>query len=216
MTKLVIVLAVIVVVILVVVIVAVRNMRAEDPDEFADRRESRGRTRGGQDDRGLRYERRETADRRPGRTGRPAGRPGGNRPRPGASSGNGSNDRREQRGRGYEQSRPEGRGYDADRDFDQRPARGRDDRRGAPVPGPERRRADSGSQRRADDSQAAVPASRPTRKRSSTDTSGWDSSDWDKLSDVDYWAELASDKPLTTTAQPAAPQHPAAGQPAAA
>ena len=30
--------------------------------------------------------------------------------------------------------------------------------------------------------------------------------DWDSLSDVDYWAELASDKPLTTTAQPAWPR----------
>jgi hypothetical protein len=28
--------------------------------------------------------------------------------------------------------------------------------------------------------------------------------EWDSLSDVDYWAELAADKPLTTTAQPAA------------
>ena len=53
MTKLVIVLAVVVVVILVVVFVAVRNMRAEDPDEFADRPQRRGGNRGGRDDRDL-------------------------------------------------------------------------------------------------------------------------------------------------------------------
>src|SRR6185437_13290105 len=29
--------------------------------------------------------------------------------------------------------------------------------------------------------------------------------DWDSMSDIDYWTELASDKPLTTTAQPAGP-----------
>ena len=55
MIKLVLVLAVVVVVILVVVIVAVRNMRAEDPDEFADQRDGRSRTRGGQDDRDPSY-----------------------------------------------------------------------------------------------------------------------------------------------------------------
>jgi hypothetical protein len=33
----------------------------------------------------------------------------------------------------------------------------------------------------------------------------WPSTEWDELSDVDYWAELASDKPLTTGPQPATP-----------
>jgi len=34
-------------------------------------------------------------------------------------------------------------------------------------------------------------------------TLDWPTTDWDALSDVDYWAELAADKPLSTTAQPA-------------
>src|SRR5262249_45132814 len=74
-----------------------------------------------------------------------------------------------------------------------RPARGG----GAPDPGrgerapPEERRVEG------------PPARRPAasaRRGKSDDMSG---KDWDSLSDVDYWAELASDKPLTTTAQPA-------------
>jgi hypothetical protein len=68
MTKLVLVLAVVVVVILVVVIVAVRNMRAEDPDEFADQFDGRGRTRGSQDGRDPRYR----SGRQPARDGKPA------------------------------------------------------------------------------------------------------------------------------------------------
>jgi hypothetical protein len=31
----------------------------------------------------------------------------------------------------------------------------------------------------------------------------WPTTAWDSLSDIDYWAEVASDKPLTTTARPA-------------
>jgi hypothetical protein len=160
MTKLVIVLAVVVVVILVVVLVAVRNMRAEDPDEFADRPQRRGGNRGGRDDRDLRYDRREPAARQ-----------------------------------GYDQRGRSSRGYDEDGDVDRR--RGRDDRRRAPVPSgtEERRRNGKGPQRRPEPGQA--------RSRRSGDSSEWDSSEWEKLSDVDYWAELASDKPLTTTAQPA-------------
>jgi len=125
MTKLVIVLAVIVAVILVVVIVAVRNMRAEDPDEFADRRDSHGRTRGGQDARGPRYERREAAERRADRAarssdGRSAGSSAGNGYRP-ARSDNGYGDRPDQRERGYSKRGPadyDGRGGDARRGAD--------------------------------------------------------------------------------------------------
>ena len=72
MTKLVLVLAVVVAVILVVVIVAVRNMRTEDPDEFADQRDGRSRTRG-QDDRDPSYRCGESASRQPTRTGRNPG-----------------------------------------------------------------------------------------------------------------------------------------------
>jgi hypothetical protein len=45
------------------------------------------------------------------------------------------------------------------------------------------------------------------------DEDDWPSTEWDKLSDVEYWAELSADKPLATTArtaQPAAPAKPAA------
>src|ERR1700733_5314228 len=112
MTKLVLVLAVVVAVILVVVIVAVRNMRAEDPDEFADRRDSHGRTRGGQDERGPRYERREAAERRADRAARSGGgRSAGNGYRP-ARSDNGDGDRPDQRERGYSKRGPAERDYD--------------------------------------------------------------------------------------------------------
>jgi hypothetical protein len=52
------------------------------------------------------------------------------------------------------------------------------------------------------------------------DENDWPSTEWDKLSDVEYWAELSADKPLATmarTAQSAAatkPARPAAGRPA--
>jgi hypothetical protein len=166
MTKLVVVLAVVAVVILVVVFVAVRNMRAEDPEEFADRPRDRAGDRGGRDEPDLRYDRREPAGRPParaGRNGRPAGRQAGN-------------------------------GY--------RPAtEGPDQRRGAPPPrgGPERRR--SGEGRTAESLASARPRQAPGRPPG--DSSEWDSSEWEKLSDIDYWTELASNKPLTTTAQPA-------------
>ena len=45
------------------------------------------------------------------------------------------------------------------------------------------------------------------------DEDDWPSTEWDKLSDVEYWAELSADKPLATTArtaQPSAPAKPAA------
>ena len=186
MTKLVLVLAVVVVVILVVVIVAVRNMRTEDPDEFADRGDGRGRAGGNRDDRDLDSRRRESAGRQPARAGR------GARPAGGPASGHSA------AGRQGNGTRPAGasRGYDADEGFDQP----YDDRRSAPVAsGPQKRRRPEGGMEHRPES----PAPARTRRRSG-DSSEWDSSEWEQLSDVDYWAELASDKPLTTTAQPAA------------
>jgi len=200
MTKLVLVLAVVVVVILVVVIVAVKNMRAEDPDEF-----------GGQDERDVRYNRQRPgrqpvrASRGAGSAGRAAiGRPGRSQSRSGGA-GRGYDERRDQRGRGYDQRMPEDQGYDADPGFDQRAVGAYDDPRSTPVPAGQerRRRSDNAAGYRPDEEPTRV---RPARARRSGDSSEWDSSEWDKLSDVDYWAELASDKPLTTTAQPAAPQ----------
>jgi hypothetical protein len=206
MTKLVLVLAVVVVVILVVVIVAVKNMRAEDPDEF-----------GGQDERDVGYGSRgpgrqpARASRGAGPAGRAtAGRQGRSESRSGGA-GRGFDERRDQQhGRGYGHRLPEDQGYDtdqgydADRGFDQR-AGDYDDLRTAPVPAGQerRRRGDNGTGHRPDEAPTRV---RSARGRRSDDSSEWDSSEWEKLSDVDYWAELASDKPLTTTAQPAAPQ----------
>ena len=209
MTKLVVVLAVVVLVILVVVIVAVRNMRTEDPDEFTDQQDRRPRTRGSQDDRDLSY-RREPGGRQPARAGRGAraaegpasGRPAagrqGNGFRPASASGDFDERRDQPPGRAQD-----GRGYDADQGFDQRGTRPFDDRRSAPAAsGPQKRRRPGSGTQHPDD----APAPARTRRRSG-DSSEWDSSEWEKLSDVDYWAELAAQKPLTTTtAQPAAPR----------
>jgi hypothetical protein len=207
MTKLVLVLAVVVVVILVVVIVAVRNMRAEDPDEFADQGGDRDRSGGNLDDHDLGY-RRASGPRQPSRSGRgaraaagqasgrSAARQGsGSRP---ARSGRGSGERGDPPpGRGYGRAgdQRDGRGYDADQGIDQRGSRPYDDRRAAPAAsGPHSRRGtDSGPQQRPD----GAPAPARSRRRSG-DSSEWDSSEWDKLSDVDYWAELASQKPMTS------------------
>jgi hypothetical protein len=188
MTKLVIVLAVVIVVILVIVIIAARSMRAEDPEEFADR--PGGRARGGQDDRYVR---------------RPAGRRGSPGRSAGASAGRGFDQRRDPRHGGYDKGMQDGRGYEDDRGFDP----GYSERRSAQSTGPQQRSRGGGRggdgrpSRRPEESQAPARAQQ-ARSRRSGDSSEWDSSEWEKLSDVDYWAELASDKPLTTTAQPAA------------
>src|SRR6204780_4726479 len=217
MIKLVLVLAVVVVVILVVVIVAVRNMRTKDPDEFADQRDGRGRTRGGQDDRDLSYRGRESTGRRPARAGRNAAAAGGpaaarstarrqgNGPRS-ASSGRGFDERRDQSpGRGYRRAPDAGDGYDADPGFDQRGGRPNDDRRSAPAAsGPQKRRRPDDSTQHLPDG----PAPARTRRRSG-DSAEWDSSEGEQLSDVDYWTELASSKPMTSGTQPK-PSRPAA------
>jgi hypothetical protein len=204
MTKLVIVLAVVVGVILVVVFVAVRNMRAEDPEEFADRPRGRDGDRSSRDGRDPRYDRREPAGRQPARTGRggpSAGRQAGNGSRPAADR----DERRDHQADGYDRRARSGRGYDGDSGSGQRrtPA----DRRGAPPQrgGQDRRHTGPG---RTGESQAPARA-RQARNRPPGDSSEWDSSEWEKLSDIDYWTELASDKPLTTTAQPAAQAPPA-------
>jgi hypothetical protein len=50
------------------------------------------------------------------------------------------------------------------------------------------------------------------RSRSRRDDDDWPSTEWDKLTDEQYWAELSSDKPLSTSARTAqAPSEPAAG-----
>ncbi len=50
---------------------------------------------------------------------------------------------------------------------------------------------------------------RPARGRNGDDDDDWPSTEWDKLSDEQYWAELSADKPLATTARSAQPSAPA-------
>ena len=50
---------------------------------------------------------------------------------------------------------------------------------------------------------------RPSRGRHDDDDDDWPSTEWDKLSDEQYWAELSADKPLATTARSAQPSTPA-------
>ena len=61
-------------------------------------------------------------------------------------------------------------------------------------------------------SQAKSRGSRPSRKHDDDDD--WPSTEWDKLSDEQYWAELSADKPLATTARTAQSSSPAAAKPA--
>jgi hypothetical protein len=75
-------------------------------------------------------------------------------------------------------------------------------------------RGDQGRRDEARPAARAASSPRSARAKRSGELSG---KDWDSLSDVDYWAELASDKPLTTTAQPAGPDGPSTRhEPAAA
>jgi hypothetical protein len=238
MTKLVVVLAAVVVVILVVVIVAARNMRAEDPDEFAERPADRDVPRGARGARGERdatYDRREPAARQPGRGAsdtrapapqrrrEPARETAGAGRRPAAGE-RGFDERGDQWAGGYDEPAPD-RAVSAQPEFS---GRGYDDHISGPLPaappGP-RRRPDNRDTRAGRDSrdgrdngwhggpderpERPVPAgSRQARGKRPSDSSEWDHSDWEQLSDVDYWAELASDKTLKSTAKPAASARP--------
>ena len=71
-----------------------------------------------------------------------------------------------------------------DRRSTTRPGARPDSRKGGAVP---------------DDRGEVLPPVKPRQGRSKKDADGdWPSNEWDELSDVDYWAELASDRPLTT------------------
>jgi len=66
-------------------------------------------------------------------------------------------------------------------------------------------------------SQPKTRGSRPSRSKHDDDDD-WPSTEWDKLSDEQYWAELSADKPLSTTARSAQsssaqPSRPAAAKP---
>ena len=85
----------------------------------------------------------------------------------------------------------------------------RRDRQRGSVPrdrGTDHRDDDAANRRRTAAPAPAAARSRQARGNRSDDSADWPSTEWDKLSDVDYWAELTSGKPLTTTtAQAAAP-----------
>jgi hypothetical protein len=70
------------------------------------------------------------------------------------------------------------------------------DRRGATRPNA---RADAHKNGARPDRGELLPAVKPRQGKGKRDSDGdWPTNEWDELSDVDYWAELASDKPLTT------------------
>ena len=216
MTQIIITLAAVVLLILVIGFFAMRYLRAEGHDDFDDLPEERTtRSRGGDaadrdwrgdsDDRVV-----SMADRggRGGKLGRggssgPDGRDrsGSGRPQPGRGAG------------GREDREPAGarRGYAGDRGFDDRgfdgpgfDTGGFDNRglsdRGFDGPG----QADRGSRGGRGGERPQQPRPAAASARSGRGKGGGEGGqDWDSMSDIDYWTELASDKPLTTTAQPA-------------
>jgi len=73
------------------------------------------------------------------------------------------------------------------------------------------------SRDRPDSRRKAAPASASSKSRSRQrgkrdDDDDWPSSEWDKLSDEQYWAELSADKPLSTMARPSRPATDAASK----
>src|SRR5450755_57536 len=231
MTKLVIGLVVVVVVVLIIVILAARNMRAGHPEDAAQR--SGGRGMSGRDRRDWRDDdRRNRSVRHPAHDGRLDPRPDdqprrpasrrGDRHGPDQRSGTAPADRMNGYGEPAYESQP---GPDsASRPNDGGRARSgrasshevaghsaRSSHHGAGSRGHEGvrdRQRDSDASIRLRAEPPAEPRTRPGRSKRSDDSADWPSTEWDKLSDVDYWAELASDKPLTTTAQPAAAPRP--------
>ncbi len=178
--KIVIGLASVVILILVVVLLALRYLKADDDDDFEDMPDERREPRSNSGDRD-----RPAAGRQAPRAGRPAGTARNAEPRR-------TGDRHGQRpARDYDRAAAPGPRELAGAHGSQRPADTYDDRHGGGIP--------KGHQ----DSLPEVRP-RPVRGKRSEQDGNWPSTKWDQLSDVDYWAQVASDKPLTTTAQPAA------------
>jgi hypothetical protein len=202
----------VVLLILVIGFFAMRYLRADDSDPFEDLPGDRGRSRGGDaadhDWRG---------DDRAAPVAARSGRGGSSR---GAADDGPS--RRDRRGRGRGDREParddrqyaaadrparfDDRGFD-DRGFDdrntgERSLGGASDRKGdRSARGGQRPAAASGQRGGSELPQVRRPAPASARPGRGGNAQG---TDWDSMSDVDYWAEVASDKPLTTTAQPAA------------
>lgn len=179
MTPLVIGLAAVVVVILVAVAVGMRHVRNEERAGLADQPGDRGTARGGRD--WARNGQRPRPERLPARTAATA-RSRGPADRTGQHGDRGFSDAaRGQAGRRYDGgARPAGGYGDGDDEPDFRTAQRQEARSQARGRQPRGRRDDDGD---------------------------WPSTEWDKLSDADYWKEVASDRPLVTTARVAQPAH---------
>lgn len=206
MTPLVIGLAAVVMVILIVVVIGMRYVRNEERADLADREADGGRT-----------------ERVPGKT-RGKQTPDWRQPGPRRPPG-----RVPERARQRRASAP---GYDgaSASGYDERPGRGEDRGYAAADHGQDDRRLDVASRATRGQSGRDEPA-RPQQRQEDlpqvrarqprgrrNDDGDWPSTEWDKLSDADYWKEVASDKPLTTTArtaQPAQQPHPAPTAPSA-
>src|ERR1039458_6330265 len=214
MTKIVLGLSALVILILisVVVILVLRYLRADD-DDFDDLSGKRGRSTDNRDLRSRDRQRRD--DLSPADGARQPTRLAEHEPRRAGSRHGRDEPHRAGGGGGERQSRRGGRAHEG---REQRAARdsaehgSRNDRSGhgsaeasGHLPGKreEQRVGQSPAQRQAEN--MPVARVRAGSRKRSADDGDWPSTDWDSLSDVDYWAELASDKPLTTTAQPAAP-----------
>src|SRR6266567_271006 len=181
MTQLVIGLAAVVVVILVAVAVGMRHVRNEERADLAEPPGDRGTARRGRDQDWARNRQRSRPERLPARAAATA-RSRGPADRTGQHGDRGFGDAaRGQAGRRYDGSaRPAGGYGDRDDEPDFRTAQ----------------RQEARSQ----------PRGRPPRGRRDDD-GDWPSTEWDKLSDADYWKEVASDRPLVTTARVAQPVH---------
>jgi len=189
MTPLVIGLAAVVVVILIVVAVGMRYVRNEERADLADREDGGGRTEGMRGKTGGR----QTPD------WRQAGQQPGPRRPPGRVPDGARQRRASAPGYNKRPGRGEDRGYAA-------ADHGQDDRR-HDVAGRGRSGRDEPArpqQRQQEEEDLPQVRARQPRGRRNDD-GDWPSTEWDKLSDADYWKEVASDKPLTTTARTAQP-----------
>jgi hypothetical protein len=173
MTPLVIGLAAVVVVILIAVALGMRHVRNEERADFADVPADRGRADGRPDqDWG-------NSGQRSARAERPSARGGGPRSR--------GHEERAGR-RGDRDDSGAGGGHDGRFDSGTRAARADIDH-------------DEPDFRTAQRQEARAQARGRQARGRRDDDGDWPSTEWDKLSDADYWKEVASDRPLVTTAR---------------
>jgi hypothetical protein len=180
-------LAAVIVVILVAVAVGLRFVRNDERADLAERPADRGGARSRKDP-----DWRSPGQQAPGQRAQP--------------------DRIAARQQGSARLRRSDRGHDEP--ADPREARGRaaaarrqDDRYAAAAqaaPGSSDRRDEPARGRPNQDDLPQLRARQVRGRRD--DAADWPSTEWDKLSDADYWKEVASDRPLTTTARTAQPQ----------